>query len=124
MSVGQWSAVHSPYSEDEVKKYAPATAGDYFVWIKYKEAGWRPEYVGKADDIRGRLLDHLRDDEKNNCLKENRRYPRAFVWIPITTEAERMGAEKLIYDAQKPECNQIDPGGEPLRIPPPPKPTV
>ena len=124
MSVGNWSAVHTPYNETEVKVYAPTSAGVYALWVNYKSGRWGCYYVGKADNIESRLLDHLRDDEPNPCIKENVKYRRAFCWIEITTESERSGAEKYLYDEITPECNQNDPGGTPLRIPLPPEPAV
>ena len=39
------------------------------------------------------------------------------MWIKITTEKERAGVEKYLYDTLKPECNLQDPGGEPIEIP-------
>jgi hypothetical protein len=44
------------------------------------------------------------------------------MWIEITTEKERCGALKYLYDYLKPECNNYDPGGEPIKIPLPPQP--
>jgi len=122
MSVGSWSAVHTPYNEAEVRKYAPTSAGVYALWVHYKSGRWECFYVGKADNLESRLLDHLQDDEPNQCIKENVRYKCAFCWIEITTEAERSGAEKYLYDQIQLECNQNDPGGTPLPIPLPPQP--
>lgn len=123
MSVGTWSKCYRPYSETEVKKVAPTSAGVYALWVKYKKKGWVCFYVGKANNIQSRLLDHLSDDEENDCIKENVKYSCAFCWIEITTEGERSGAEKYLYDTIKPECNQSDPGGIPMKIPLPPSPS-
>lgn len=123
MSIGTWSACFKPYTESEVKRVASTSAGVYAMWVKYKKKGWVCFYVGKADNIESRLLDHLRDDEKNECIKENVEYNCAFCWIEITIADERSGAEKYLYDTIKPECNQIDPGGTPTKIPLPPSPS-
>lgn len=123
MSVGTWSAFYTPYSEAEVKRVASTSAGAYSLWVRYESGRWKCFYVGKADNIESRLLDHLRDDEPNDCIKENVKYKCGFSWIDITSEAERSGAEKYLYDTLRPECNQSDPGGTPLEIPLPPTPT-
>jgi len=126
MSVGIWSGFHTPYNESEVRKYAPTSAGVYTLWVNYKSGKWGCFYVGKADNVESRLLDHLATEEPNECIKGNVKYKCGFMWIEITTETERSGAEKYLYDVLKPECNQIDPGGTPLRIslPPTPPPTT
>ena len=122
MSIGTWSAFHTPYNEAEVKKHVPAKAGVYTIWVNYKSGKWACFYVGKADNIQSRLLDHRGDNEPNPCIKENVKYKCGFSWIEITTESERSGAEKYLYDTLKPECDKTDPGGTPLKIPMPPTP--
>jgi len=117
MSVGTWSAFHTPYIESGVRRYAPKSAGVYALWVNYKSGKWGCFYGGKADNLESRLLDHLSTDEPNECIKANVKYKCGFMWIEITTEAERSGAEKYLYDSMKPECNRVDPGGTPLRIP-------
>jgi excinuclease UvrABC nuclease subunit len=92
--------------------------------VNYKSGKWVCYYVGKAEDLESRLLDHLSSNEPNFCIKENIKYKCGFMWLSITTDSERSGAEKFLYDTLKPECNQKDPGGSPLRVTPPPTPTA
>jgi hypothetical protein len=122
ISIGTWSGFHTPYSEAEVRKYAPTSAGVYLLWVNYKSGKWGCFYVGRADNIKTRLLNHGKPEEPNKCVKEDLRYKCGFMWIDITTEEERSGAEKYLYDTLKPECNQNDPGGKALKIPLPPTP--
>jgi excinuclease UvrABC nuclease subunit len=124
MSAGTWSPFITPYKEAEVNKYAPSRAGVYTLWVKYNAGYWECFYVGKTDNIESRLLDHIKDTEPNECIKGNVKYKCGFSWIEITTEDERSGAEKYLYDNIKPrpECNKTDPGGTPLKIPLPPTP--
>ena len=122
MSIATWSAFHTPYNEEEVKKYVPTSGGVYTLWVKYQSGKWKCYYVGKADNLEARLLAHLDSHEPNTCIKNNVKYTCGFSWIDITTEDERSGAEKYLYDTLEPECNEIDPGGEPLRITLPPAP--
>ena len=122
MTVGNWSRFITPYNESEVRKHAPISAGVYTLWVNYKSGKWECFYVGKADNLESRLLGHLQPEEPNECIKGNVKYKCGFMWIEITTEEERSGAEKYLYDTLKPECNQNDPGGKPLKIPQPPTP--
>lgn len=122
MSIGTWSTFHTPYNEAKVRRVVPTGGGVYVLWVKYKNGKWECFYVGKADSLKSRLLDHLTDEEPNDCIKGNVKYRCGFHWIDITTEPERSGAEKYLYDTMKPDCNKDDPGGKPLRIPLPPTP--
>lgn len=92
--------------------------------MNYKNGRWGCLYVGRADNLESRLLDHLKPEEPNTCIRENIKYRRGFMWIDMTTEPERCGAEKYLYDALRPECNQKDPGGKPLKIPLPATPAT
>jgi excinuclease UvrABC nuclease subunit len=123
MSIGTWSKCYKPYNETTVNKDAPISAGVYALCVKYKKNGWVCFYIGKGENIQSRILDHLRNDEENDCIKGNVKYKCAFCWIEITTEGERSGAEKYLYDTINPECNQMDPGGTPIEIPLPPSPS-
>jgi excinuclease UvrABC nuclease subunit len=117
MSIGNWSSFHTPYNESQVRIHAPDTAGVYTLWVQYKGGRWGCYYVGKAENIKKRLLEHLSNEEENECIINNRKFICGFMWNQITAEKERAGVEKYLYDKLKPECNQIDPGGEPIEIP-------
>ena len=122
MSIGTWTIFHKLYNETEVRSVVPIGGGVYALWVNYKTGKWGCFYVGAADNLERRLLDHLTDEEPNDCIKGNVKYRCGFHWMRITKESERSGAEKYLYDAMKPECNKDDPGGRPLRIPLPPTP--
>jgi excinuclease UvrABC nuclease subunit len=122
MSIGSWSAFFTPYNEDAVRRVVPPSGGVYALWVYYTTGKWGCFYVGKADNLESRLLAHLRPDEQNECIKGKVRYQCGFYWMGITTEAERSGAEKYLYDTMKPGCNQSDPGGRPVQVPLPPTP--
>ena len=123
MSIGSWSSFFTPYNEAEVRRVVPRTGGVYALWVNYTSGNWGCFYVGKADDLEGRLLAHLSPAETNSCIKGHIKYRSGFEWLGISTEAERAGAEKYLYDKMNTDCNQTDPGGKPLQIPLPPTPT-
>jgi len=112
-----WSSFHSSYSEEGVKKYVPANAGVYLLWVKLKNGKWRCFYAGQARDLERRLLDHLGDDEENECLKKHvSDYVCGYEYAEVKLQKDRDGVEKYLYDHYTPECNQIDPGGDPLTV--------
>jgi excinuclease UvrABC nuclease subunit len=122
MSIKSWSTFHTPFNEAEVKRVVPTNGGVYALWVNYKSGRWDCYYIGKAENLERRLLEHLADAEPNICIKENRKYKCGFLWMEISTESERSGAEKFLYDKLKPECNEADPGGaaQPISLPPTP----
>lgn len=112
-----WSPFHSPYTKSEVKKYVPAKAGVYVLWVKLKNGKWRCFYVGQASDLRDRLLDHLSDDEENDCIKNNvTKFNCGFEYAKVSKQSDRDGIEKFLYDHFKHECNKIDPGGSAIEV--------
>lgn len=122
MTVGSWSVFCTPYDEAQVRMSAPTEPGVYVLWVRREDGGWSLFYVGKADNLESRLLNHLSDNEPNSCIKRNVQDTCGFRWIAVTMENERSGAEKYLYDVIKPECNLADPDGTPLKIPLPPEP--
>jgi excinuclease UvrABC nuclease subunit len=116
MSVGAWSPPYAPYNEASVKKFASANSGIYCIWAKLQGINRSCVYVGKADVIRDRLLDHLQDNESNPRIKSIIEFPCGFCWLEVSTEAERSGIEKYLYDYYRPICNLVDPGGKPLVV--------
>lgn len=112
-----WSGFHSSYTESEVKRHVTTEAGVYLLWVKLKTGKWQCFYVGTAKNLEIRLLDHLSDDEENECIKDNvSKCICGFEYAEISKQNDRDGVEKYLYDYYSPECNQIDPGGEPIEV--------
>lgn len=112
-----WSSFYSSYTETGVKHSVPANAGVYLLWVKLESGKWRCFYVGRAADLEDRLLDHLSDDEENECIKDNvTNYTCGFEYAKASRQADRAGIEKFLYDHYKPECNEVDPGGTPIEV--------
>lgn len=112
-----WSSFHTPYTEAEVKKYVPTDAGVYLLWVQLKNEKWKCFYTGQAKNLESRLLDHLSDDEPNECIKDNvKKYVCGFEYAKVSTQSERDRIEKFLYDHYSPECNNQDPGGTPLEV--------
>jgi excinuclease UvrABC nuclease subunit len=111
-----WSSFQN-LTEENVRKYVPKDAGVYLLWVKLKNEKWRCYYVGQADDLERRLLEHLSDEEKNPCIKTNvHDYISGYKYAKVARQSDRDGIEKSLYDHYEPECNEKDPGGEPIEV--------
>lgn len=122
MSIKTWSPFFTPYSEKEVRRVVPTSGGVYALWVKYNSGQWKCFYVGRAENLETRLLDHLSDNEPDKCIKNNVGYICGFQWIEVTTQDERKNVEKYLFDQMTTECNDNDPGGTPRKIDLPPTP--
>jgi excinuclease UvrABC nuclease subunit len=112
-----WSSFHSDFAEAHVRRYVPAEAGVYLLWVKLKNGKWRCFYAGQASNLEDRLLDHLSDDEDNECIKNKvSKFVCGFEYAKVSKQSDRNGIEKLLYDHYKPECNKADPGGKPTEV--------
>lgn len=113
-----WSSFHSDLSENQVRKYVPRAAGIYLLWVKLTESNkWKCFYVGQASNLEQRLLDHLSESEENECIKTKVSIKVCgFEYTEVSTQNERDGIEKFLYDKYNPKCNQIDPGGTPIVV--------
>ena len=112
-----WSPLHDPYTKPVVKKYAPSSAGVYLLLVKLKKGGWKYFYVGKTQDLKKRLLEHLSISEDNKCIKKKvtNKYC-GFIYAIVSKSTDRDGIEKFLYDYYNPECNENDPGGKPIEV--------
>jgi GIY-YIG catalytic domain len=89
----------NPFMEYWVKTNAPSESG---VYILFSTPGftWEIIYVGDADDIQKRLLDHLGGD--NPCITE--RQPTAFICERVEAARRRARRDELIGE-YSPTCN-------------------
>lgn len=112
----EWSTFHN-LNEENIKKYVTTDSGIYLLWVKLKNNKWRCYYVGKAENLERRLLEHLSYNENNKCIKNNiQNHTSGYEYAKISKQSDRDGIEKFLYDYYKPECNEIDPGGYPIPV--------
>lgn len=120
--IGNWSQLCSPYTADAVIRQVPARAGVYVLWANPHGAGWECLVIGRAENLKKRLLEHLAGEDPRVVKTGG---PRCgFCWIEIADEIERAGVEKYLGHvlARDPKAAGGDPGAEPLRVPLPPRP--
>lgn len=108
---------HTPYDEATVNRFAPTTGGVYLLWVQLQSEKWRCFYVGKAENLEERLLDHLSENEPNKCISDMvENYSCGFEYAQITSASDRSGVEKFLYNHYSPKCNKNDPGGTPTPV--------
>ena len=103
--MAEWSNRYS-YTEANVQKYAPLTAGVYRLIYKRGD-NYYVFYVGQSDNLERRLLDHLRPSEPDACIKRHlREYDCFFRFIEISSLDERNRVEREQIDEYNPPCNR------------------
>lgn len=111
-----WSTFQN-LTKENVNQDVPKNAGVYLLWVKLNNGNWRCYYVGQADDLERRLLEHLAESEGNKCIKKYvQEHTSGYEYAKVSTQSDRSGIEKFLYDNYKPECNEKDPGGSVLTV--------
>mgnify|MGYP001597393465 CR=1 FL=1 len=116
-----WQGYHK-YTAENVQNYAPTGAGVYKIAFKQTDGKLKVRYVGQTNDIDRRLNEHLDiDNEQHECLVERLgKYNAEFSFAEVSTQSDRDGAEKALYEHYQPTCNDRDaiPNGPDLEINP------
>ncbi len=78
-----------------------ATDGNYYIF-----------YVGQADNIKQRLLQHISSYETSECIKDYFRTKECFFrYAKITKDYVRDATERKVYGEYGPKCNYQEPQG-------------
>ena len=112
----KWSAFfgYEVYNSNKI----PKEKGVYEFFVRLKSGGSRIIYVGQAEDLQKRSVDHQLDSEQNECLKKHLKDNKwDFRHALLSLEADRQDAEQALYDKHKPECNQVRPNGSGRKLP-------
>ena len=106
----KWSAFIGYEKWDSEK--VPESKGVYKYFVRLEKGGRKIIYVGEADNLRERAVQHLAKSEKNKCLKEKLdKIKWDFRYALLSLKADRQDAEQALYDKHKPKCNTIRPSG-------------
>lgn len=74
-------------------------------------------YVGQAENLKGRLTDHLSGNEVNPCCSRHlQSYNCYFKAAAVSRKADRDGAEAALYNHFNPTCPERVPNVTPLDI--------
>ena len=113
-----WKGYYS-YTSTNVNSYVSKKAGVYKLLDKLKSGKLWPFYVGQALDLNDRLNNHLRDSEKNDCIKDKvKEYECYFKFALLPSGDDRDGAERALYIHYESECNDPDaiPSGPDIEV--------
>lgn len=105
-----WKSFQDEYTENNIKNNVSEKSGVYLLWVKLKNGKWECFYVGQAKNLKTRLLEHLSENEENECVKKNvTEYKCGYEYSEINIESDRNGIEKFLYENYETECNKISP---------------
>lgn len=92
----------------------PEIAGVYEILVKQNTGGYKRRYIGQADNLRKRFLEHLSEEEPNECIKKYlKNYICGFDYALVFDENDRKDAEQALFIKYQEEarCNVRSPEG-------------
>ncbi len=97
-------------SKENVERLVRSEAGVYRMSRQEANGEFTVFYAGQAQDLRGRLLQHLSASEPNTCIRRRVREERcAFRVAYVGTQGERDEEEHIVIHTFDPECNKQQP---------------
>lgn len=107
----KWSDLNG-FNENNVRNLVLIEGGVYRIYIKMTDGKYKVIYVGSAENLQKRLLEHLSTTEQNSKLKNMiERYITAFRFTYLSSESDRKNIEYTLFHHFKPECNENEPEG-------------
>ncbi len=105
-----WTKLAS-LDKGSIEKLPDNLPGVYRLSYKADDGNYYVFYVGKAEDLKVRLLQHL-SSEKNVCIKNYLDTKSCFFrYAKITESYIRDAAERQMYKHFEPTCNDKEPEG-------------
>jgi excinuclease UvrABC nuclease subunit len=99
-------------NEPLIKELKDGIPGVYRLSYKAAEDNYYVFYVGQADDIKQRLLQHISSYETNECIKDHFRTKECFFrYAKIIKDYIRDATERKVYKEYGPKCNYQEPQG-------------
>jgi len=106
-----WTKLTS-LTENLVKPIPDALPGVYRLSYQAEDGNYYVFYVGKAEDIKKRLLEHLSSTENNVCVRNYLATKNCFFrYAKITKSYIRDATERQMYKQYEPSCNEKEPEG-------------
>ena len=110
-----WSILKE-LSEENLRQI-PSSSGVYRLSYQANDEKIYVFYVGKAENLQQRLLDHLMRRDDNICIgRMLKSAPCYFRYAIVNNEDIRNGAERALYLHYKPQCNSQEPNGPDIEI--------
>ena len=115
----KWTLVWSPLKKlsEENLSLVPSDSGVYRLSYLANDEKIYVFYIGKAENLQQRLLDHLYRRDDNICI--GRMLSNAtcyFRYAIVNRGSVRDGAELALYIHYKPQCNSQEPSGSDIEI--------
>lgn len=106
-----WTKLTS-LTEQSIEVLSAGIGGVYRLSYKSSDGNYYVFYVGQAEDIKERLLQHLSASEMNECIKNYLRTEDCFFrYAKITRQYLRDATERKAYGEYGPKCNYQEPSG-------------
>jgi len=87
--------------------------GVYRLSYKDPDGNYYVFYVGKSDDIKRRLMEHISDSEQNACIRGYLTSTECyFRYAKVMRQEVRDSGERQMYRHYKPTCNEKEPEGK------------
>lgn len=102
------------YNEKAVKEFIEEKGGVYLIVLRQEDRSRKVRYIGKAEKLRTRLLEHFSEEEPNKCLSNYAKgnYEKYMIWVYIPLEEDRKNIEYTLYKKYTPKCNEKEPEGK------------
>jgi len=111
----KWSHILE-YTDKNVIDYTKDIAGIYRLSFKVPDKKI-VFYVGQAEEIQTRLLQHRQDSESSECIKNMVMRNKCFFrFAYLKNQDDRDCSESYLYDYYAPRCNLKKPTSEPCVI--------
>ena len=105
------------YNKQTVNELVTDDGGIYMIGTGPTYVTFRRIYVGKAKNLKTRLLEHLSDGGVDTCIKKYvRENHSSFYYCYVNNERDRKNIEYTLYKQSPPECNEKVPEGEKIDI--------
>ena len=105
------------FNKEKVTSLVADVGGNYMISVKLKNENFRSIYVGKTEQLKTRLLEHLSDGEKNSCLRKNvKEFVLEFRFCHVSSAVDRSNVEHTLHHKYPHECNEVEPEGKIIDI--------
>ncbi len=94
-----------PFEEKVIRSKVDDRAGIYKISKKQKDGSLKPVYIGHADSIKMRLLEHVTSADNSCITLELRDGDCQFRFAYLYTREDITAAVKALYTRYTPKCN-------------------
>lgn len=108
----EWSRLLT-FTSEGVLGNIPNSPGVYRLSQKSQDGKFYVFYVGKTDDLKKRIAEHLGGGGENSCIRQHltQKDTLAFRYALVPDEKTRSDIERYMYKYYAPECNTQEPSG-------------